>query len=153
MKMIMHFSKWKCLKLFGRPILSELGSIKVFGIFHEKFVQFVNVGVPILNGLRCIFSGLYATAPPPTTPLPVGGFCPPNTPDKTWIMHGADCFAVVKHTQTYDNARADCVGVGGDLASLHDAHESAFVGDLLIPNGARAHWIGMRKAGASKLKD
>ena len=113
--------------------------------------RFLYIGCTNLNDRSCILCGFYSTAPPTTTPLPVGGFCPPNTADKTWVMRDANCFAVVMHTENYDNARADCVGVGGDLASLHDPLENAFVGDLLIPNGAQAHWIGMRKAGASKL--
>ncbi|XP_059189846.1 galactose-specific lectin nattectin-like [Centropristis striata] len=65
--------------------------------------------------------------------------CPPH-----WTGFGSRCFRFFWRTLAWVDAEKHCISVGGNLASVHNADENAFLRDHIeTVSGARRHtWIG-----------
>ncbi|XP_063952038.1 C-type mannose receptor 2-like [Lytechinus pictus] len=74
------------------------------------------------------------------TPAPTQqgeGFCPKN-----WFTWGNKCFQFVDYWETWTNHRNICQSLGGDLASIRDRSEQAYIVTLL-ENEPYPVWIGL----------
>ena len=62
------------------------------------------------------------------------GNCPDN-----WVEFSVHCYLYISDPQGWDSAEADCVRLGGHLASVHSDAENAFIDQL---TGLPYTWLG-----------
>lgn len=88
----------------------------------------------------CSFSGAF------------GLDCPPH-----WASYNTSCYRVISHTRivpakTWEEARVNCLGFGGDLVSINSASESIFIRNQLKNERRGALWIGLYRNETSNPK-
>ncbi|KAF5901586.1 ladderlectin-like, partial [Clarias magur] len=64
-------------------------------------------------------------------------YCPSG-----WVKYGSRCFRLMRTTQTWLNAEAQCVAQKAKLASVHNLGEYNFLQSLLDMAGVAYAWIG-----------
>ncbi|XP_069046936.1 galactose-specific lectin nattectin-like [Lepisosteus oculatus] len=88
------------------------------------------VSVPrTLNG--CIFSGTRVNGELCQCP------CPPG-----WVSFGDRCFQYIGTEKTWADAELECTRLRGNLASVHNEEEEAFLLQLIKSNKATSTWLG-----------
>ncbi|XP_026800050.3 ladderlectin-like [Pangasianodon hypophthalmus] len=65
------------------------------------------------------------------------GYCPSG-----WVKYGSRCFRLIRSSQTWLNAEAQCAAEQARLASVHSSGEYKFLQSLLEMAGLSQAWIG-----------
>ncbi|XP_078349233.1 perlucin-like protein [Oculina patagonica] len=65
-----------------------------------------------------------------------------------WVVHGDSCFLVIDiPAKEWNDARRNCLKLGGDLAKITSAAENQFISDLITKQEktGRGAWIGLHR--------
>lgn len=70
---------------------------------------------------------------------------PPNSfcDDKSYYKYDGSCYKIDTTPRNYADAQEYCRSQGGDLASITDSYNEAFIEYLMYSNDVSAAWIGM----------
>ncbi|CAD5120109.1 DgyrCDS8687 [Dimorphilus gyrociliatus] len=89
------------------------------------------------------------TTPPVTVPTPSWtNKCGINWSDR---LRSPYCYMVISTTISWLFAKRTCNHYGGELASIHDAAEEAYIRELAVQGSQSAYWIGMNDRSQKKF--